>query len=216
MSWANNAAHVTGKGNLNLGIETDDLSGDATQGYAKADCWFNVPLAWLVSCCLTQAGTFARTSAGLYTLAIASGTSTGVIVVPITALLRKFTGAPVASAPHGFKLTDLVLTYIASIAAETSINVTFSTNSDVNATARASVTQPFGTTITYENPLGTVVTNLPVTTTTVPYVCRAVPVAPIFVNTDNTEINAEIALVNPGTAIVTFDHIGFHGSVAIY
>jgi hypothetical protein len=215
MSWANNAAHVTGKGNLTLGVETDDLAGDATHGYAKGDAWFEVPLGWLVDSCFVQAGTFARTSAGLYTLALAAAGSTGVVAVPLYWLFRKFTGAPVAAAPHGMKITDFVLDYIIATAAETTVSVAFFTNLDVNAQARASVATPFGA-VTYENPIGTVVATLPVATQATPYVCRAIPATPIFVNVDNTAAFAEISCVNPGTAVITFTRIGFHASAALY
>jgi hypothetical protein len=210
-------AWINGQGNLSLGnAGRDDASADPAALYAKGDVWISVPLPFLVNSALTQAATFARTSAGLYTLALAAAASTGIVVVPINFFFRKFastTGG--VNNPHGMKLLDFVLAYTVATAAETSVNVTFNTVVDANATARAATTTALGA-VTYENPIGTSVANLPVATQATPYVCRAIPATPIFINTDNTELIAEIACVNPGTSVITFTHIGFHASLALY
>jgi hypothetical protein len=215
VSWANNAAHVTGKGNATFGVELDDLAGDATHGYAKGDVWWNVPL-WLLTS-FTQALTVARTSAGIYTSALAAAASTGIVVVPLVAFQRKFSGAPVAAAPHGVKILDVAFGYTIATAAETSIAVTFNVEADVNATARALTTNPFGAgAVTYENPIGTSVANLPVATQATPYVCRAIPATPAFINADISQVNAEISFVNPGTSVATLTFVAWHLAVALY
>lgn len=208
-------AWINGQGNLSLGNGGfDDLAGDAAALYAKGDVFVNVPLNWITS--FPNAPTLARTSAGLYTAALTTNT-TQFVVVPITGLFRKFAGASRAPAlaPHGFKITDLVFNYVVATLAPTSLAVAFFTQVDVNATARASVATPFGA-VTYENPIGTVVANPAVTVQATPYVTRAVPAAPVFVNADNTEVYAEITVIMPNTSVVTLTHIGFHCSVALY
>jgi hypothetical protein len=212
-AYANNACDITGKGNLTLGVEVDDLAGDITHGWSKADVWLNVPLFQLTS--VTQALTFARTSQGIYTSALAAAASTGIVIVPLVGLHRKFTGAPVAAAPHGLKILDLAFGYTIATAGETTISVTFSTETQTNNAVRAATTAPFGT-VTYENPIGTTVANLPVATQANPYVVRAVPGTPIFVNTDNTQVYAEISFVNPGTSVATLTFMTWHLAVALY
>jgi hypothetical protein len=208
-------AWLNGAGNLSLGnAGFDDLAGDLTNPYAKADCWVNVPLSDLFT--FVQAGTLARTSAGIYTFALAAGATTGIVVVPLIEIFRRFTntrGGP--QNPHGIKVTDLVFAYTIATAGETSIGVTFATEVQTNATARAALTTPFGA-VTYENPIGTVAATLPVAVQATPYVVRAVPAAPVFISVDNTDAFAEISFVNPGTAVATLTHVSFHASVALY
>lgn len=207
-------AWLNGQGNLSLGnAGFNDGSGDATHSYAKGDCFINVPLWQLLT--LPNALTMSRTSAGLYVAALTTNT-TQVVVVPLTGILRKFTNITGgAQNPHGFKVTDLVFSYIVATLAITSAAVTFVTNLDVNATARAAVTAPFGA-VTYENPIGTVVANPAVATQATPYMTRAVPAAPVFVNVDNTDVFAEITFVIPNTSVPSLTHVGFHASVALY
>lgn len=212
MSFVNANAHVTGQGNLVLGYEGEDNAGDATHRYAKGDVFFNVPLQSVLT--LPNALTITRTSAGLYTAALTTNT-TQVVSVPLLGLFRKYAGATGQLAPHGMKITDLVFAYTVATLAVTSVAVTFVTNLDVNITARAAVTAPFGA-VTYENPIGTVVANPAVATSATPYVTRAVPAAPVFINTDNTEAFAEITFVIPNTSVPSLTHIGFHASIALY
>ena len=68
--WNDNKAWIQGTGNLTLGLGQDDGANDATHTWAKGDVWLNVPLWQLTS--FTQALTLARTSAGLYTSALAA------------------------------------------------------------------------------------------------------------------------------------------------
>ena len=210
-------AWIDGNGSLSLGnAGFDDKAGDSVHKYAKGDVWIDVPLGFLVNYAMVQAGTLARTSAGLWTLTLAAAATTGILAIPLNFFFRKFTNiAGGAQNPKGFKVTDLVFDYTIATAGETSIAVTFQTNVDVNATARAAVVAPFGA-VTYENPIGTVVANPPVAVQATPYVVRAVPAAPVFVSADNTDAFVEIAVANPGTAVIAFTHIGFHASVALY
>lgn len=207
-------AWINGNGNMSLGnAGFDDGSADATHKYAKGDCFVNVPLNHLLT--LPNALTITRTSAGLYVAALTTNT-TQVVIVPLSGIFRKFsqTTGGVAN-PHGFKVTDLVFNYIVATLAVTSVAVTFVTNLDVNAVARAAVTAPFGA-VTYENPIGTVVANPAVATQATPYVTRAVPAAPAFVNVDNTDLFAEITFVIPNTSVPSLTHVGFHCSVGLY
>jgi hypothetical protein len=208
-------AWMDGNGGLTLGNSgLADGAADATHKYAKGDCWINVPLNTLAMG--AGAGAFSRTSAGLYLFTITAAAATQIVVVPLVGILRKFSQVSGGvSNPHGVKVTDLVFGYTIATASETSIGVTFATNLDVNATARAAVVAPFGA-VTYENPLGTVVATLPVAAQATPYVVRAVPAAPVFVNADNTDVFAEISFVNPGTSVAVLTHVGFHCSVALY
>lgn len=207
-------AWIDGNGSMTLGnAGFDDKAGDTTHKYAKGDVFVNVPLNWLLT--LPNALTITRTSAGLYVAALTTNT-TQVVIVPLTGMLRKFTNiAGGGQNPKGFKITDLVFNYIVATLAVTSVAVTFVTNLDVNAVARAAVTAPFGA-VTYENPIGTVVANPAVATQATPYVTRAVPAAPVFVTTDNTDVFAEITFVIPNTSVPSLTHVGFHCSVALY
>lgn len=216
-AFNDNNAWIEGNGNLTLGNQgKGDGAADPAAAWAKGDVWVNIPLNLLVSSCLVQAGTWSRTSAGLFLLTLAAAASTGIVVVPLNFFFRKFVQTVGNTAnPKGMKVSDLVFGYTIATAGETSITVTFQTNQDVNATARAAVTAPFGA-VTYENPLGTVVATPPVATQATPYLVRAVPAAPVFVNGDNTDVYAEIAVVNPGTAVIAFTHVGFHCSAALY
>lgn len=209
-------AWINGQGNLSLGNSgRDDASGDPAALYAKGDVFVNIPLNWLTS--VTQALTFARTSAGIYTTALAAAASTGVLIIPLTGLFRKFSQVSGGvNNPHGFKVLDVVLNYTIGTAAETSITPSFVTETQTNNTARAATTTPLGATVTVENPIGTVVANLPTAVQAAPYVTRFYGSAPVFVNTDNTDLYAEVAFVNPGTSVATITHVGFHASVALY
>ena len=209
-----NKVHWTGAGNLVLGVEADDGAGDATHTYAKADAWVNVPLNQLTS--VTQALTFARTSQGIYTSALAAAASTGVVIVPLVGIQRKFQGTPAISAPHGLKILDLAFGYTIATAAETTVSVAFTVETQANATARALTANPFGSgAVTYENPIGTVAATLPVAAQATPYVVRAIPAAPAFINADNSQVFAEISFVNPGTSVATLTFVSWHLAVAL-
>jgi hypothetical protein len=215
-TFTDSNAWITGQGGLSLGnAGKDDGSGDPAAPYAKGDVWVNVPLNQLIMGA-GAIGAPVRASAGLYSAAITAAAATQIVTVPITGLFRKYAGSLGGPGnPHGFKLTDLVFVYTIATAGETSIAVAFFTVVDTNAVARASVATPFGA-VTYENPIGTVVANPPVATQATPYVVRAVPAAPIFVNADNTDVYAEISFVNPGTAVAALTHVGYHVSMALY
>lgn len=216
MSWANNSAHVTGKGNFTLGAEVDDLAGDATHGWAKADVWLNVPLSQLIAVA-GAVGAVARTSQGIYTLAVTAAAATQIVAVPLVGLHRKFSGAPSISAPHGLKILDLAFGYTIATAAETTVSVAFSVETQTNATARALTANPFGAgAVTYENPIGTSVATLPVAAQATPYVVRAIPATPAFINADNSQVYAEISFVNPGTSVATLTFVAWHLAVALY
>ncbi|SRR6266487_4497774 len=210
-------AWINGQGNLSLGnAGRDDASADPAALYAKGDCFVNVPIIPGAFTSVTHALTFARTSAGLYTATLAASAATGIVIVPITGIFRKFSSTVGGvNNPHGFKLLDFVLCYTVATAAETTISGAFFTEVQANNGARASVATPFGA-VTYENPIGTVAATLPVATQANPYVTRIVPAAPIFVNTDNTDVWLEISEVNPGTAVMAITHLGYHCSVALY
>src|SRR6266487_3023668 len=171
-------AWINGQGNLSLGnAGRDDASADPAALYAKGDCFVNVPIIPGAFTSVTHALTFARTSAGLYTATLAASAATGIVIVPITGIFRKFSSTVGGvNNPHGFKLLDFVLCYT----------------------------------------VGTVAATLPVATQANPYVTRIVPAAPIFVNTDNTDVWLEISEVNPGTAVMAITHLGYHCSVALY
>ena len=209
-------AWINGQGNLSLGnAGKDDASGDPAALYAKGDCFVNVPLN-SVFAGAGAIGAVGRTSAGIYTVQVTAAAATQIVVIPITGIFRKFAStAGGVNNPHGFKLLDLVLGYTIGTAAETTVSVAFFTEVQTNNTARASTATPFGA-VTYENPIGTVVATLPVATQANPYVSRAVPATPIFVNADNTDVYAEVSFVNPGTAVAVLTHIGYHVSVALY
>lgn len=215
MTWVNNAAHVTGKGNLNLGVEADDGAGDATQGYAKSDIRVTVPLNTIYAASGTWA--MSRTSQGLYVLTETGAAATHVLVVPLGfQLQRLFAGTPAAAAPHGVKINGLELNYTIATANMTSIAVTFNAETQANNGARAITSNPFGSSVTYQNPPGTTAASLPVATQANPYVTIATPSAPIFVNTDETFIAAEISFVNPGTAVAGITGVQWMLSVALY
>lgn len=209
-------AWVNGAGALSLGnAGRDDGSADPANPYAKGDCFVNVPLNQIFMGA-GAIGAIGRTAAGIFTAAITAAAATQIVVVPITGIFRRFagnTGGPVN--PHGFKLLDLVFDYTIGTAGETAITVAFFTEVQTNAAARAAVATPFGA-VAYENPIGTPQAGAPVAVQATPYVVRAVPAAPIFVNTDNTDVWAEISFVNPGTAVATLTHIGYHAAVALY
>jgi hypothetical protein len=216
MSIVNNALHVTGKGNLNLGAEADDGAGDATHGWAKSDVWWNVPLNQIFMGA-GAIGAVGRTSAGIYTAAITAAAATQIVVVPLVMPQRKFAGTPGGAAPHGVKVLDLAFGYTIGTAGETSIAVTFNVETPANATARALVSNPFGSgAVTYENPLGTVAATLPVATQATPYVVRAIPATPAFINADMSQIYAEISFVNPGTSVATLTFISWHVALGLY
>lgn len=212
---AYNAFHVTGKGNIVTGVEVDDLAGDASFGYAKGDFWLPVPLQNLTS--FPNAPTLARTSQGIYTAALTTNTTQNV-VVPLTGMgLRTFTGAPVASAPHGLKVNALLFNYTVATLGATSLAVAFVAEVQTNATARALVTNPFGSgAVTYQNPPGTTVANPAVATQATPYVTLAVPGTPAFFNTLYGQVFAEITVVMPNTSVVTLTEVAWLLSVAMY
>lgn len=209
--FSNNKAHLTGAGNFNLGIEADDGAGDASFGYSKGDIWWPVPLNTVGL--ITNTGTFARTSQGIYTLTL--NAASGLLVAYLTGPLRKFAGTPAASAPHGLKVVDLTFAYTIATANETSISVAFSTELQTNNGVRSATTSPFGT-VTYANPPGTTVANPPTATQANPYVVQAIPPTPIFVNTDTTMVTAEVNITNPGTSVFVLTMMTWHLSVALY
>lgn len=222
--WNDNNAFIRGNGNLTLGLAgKDDAAYDATHTYAKNDFWAHVspvllPLG-IPTTTLTELNV--RNAAGQYERQYtAGGAITPKLALPLSMYLpfhRTLTGTTSTSAPHGFKLLDLILNYKVATADATSVAVVFNTETpQANATARsAASTTPLGT-ITYQNPLGTVVATLPVAQQATPYVNRIVLGTPAFVNTDRSTLTAEIQLSLPNTCVFTITDIALHFALAAY
>lgn len=222
---SDNNLGIDKNGNLSLGFSgANDGAGDAAHAYAKTDCFYNFPLNTLG---ITGTGaTFGRTSAGIYTLAVTTNGTTqigGIVPFPHRFIATATPpvaggipmGAPPVSAPHGYKIKDIVLCYTVTTLAATSVNVALATELQANNGARSATTTPMGA-VTYENPIGTVVGSLPVATQANPYVCRAVPATPTFITADNTILSFEIVVVLPNTSVLTITQVGVHYAMALY
>lgn len=223
--WVENNAFVTGGGNLTLGLSgRDDAANHATYKYTKNDFWLSLnPCALMLAIpttSLTEAGV--RNAAGQYERSYTAGGAItpkiGIMLSSHIPLHRTFTGDKNnAAAYHGFLLKDMILSYKVATADATSVAVVFNTETtQANNTARAAASAtPYGT-ITYENPLGTVVATLPVAQQAAPYVNKIVLGTPAWVNTDRQILTAEIQLSLPNTCVLTITEVSFHYGLAIY
>lgn len=225
-NFNDNQGQVNSLGNLSLGqYGYDDEAGDATYGYAKDDCKIILAHPFLNTALpttnLTEATT--RTSAGIWTRTYTAGGTVAsfVLLYPSQLIYRTLTGAldgAVAAQPHGFKINSVDLNYAITVADATAITVTAQTEAfQTNNAARAnSSTTPLGT-VTYQNPVGTTVSVLPIAQQANPYQCRAVFGTPVFVTgTSLTPLNLELGLSLPNTCVVSLTYLALNVSVALY
>lgn len=223
--------YINGSGNLSLGQSgADDGKGDATHKYAKSDCRFDLmqvlldrPLAdALPTTNLTESRT--RTSAGIWTrVYTAGGAVASFVLLRLPELIRTGTGftvgpntaAGTAYNPHGYKVTSIDINYTVGTLAATSIDITAQTETaQTNNTARANASTTALGTVTYQNPVGTTVSTLPVATQANPYQCRAAFGTPIFV--PSNILTFEIAMVLPNTSVVSITGLWVNYSFALY
>lgn len=210
---------VSSGGNLSLGQSGyDDGQGDTTHKYAKADCrldlmqdLLNRPLAdALPTTNLTESRT--RTSAGIWSRVYTAGGAVASftrLIVP--ELIRTGITSGTAQVPqagayalHGYKLTSVDIDYSVSVLAPTSIVVTAQTETaQTNNVARANASTTALGTVTYQNPVGTTVSVLPVATQANPYQCRVAFGTPIFCPVDNLTLEIAWTMVNTNVVTVT-------------
>ena len=221
--WNTNDAWVDRYGNLSLGqTGLDDGAGDATHRYAKDDVRIQLDITNLRGIPVTNLTmSDTRTAVGQYNRLFTAGAAiTPNVPIYIPLLYRTLAGllnARTSANPHGMKVTAMYLNYYIATAAATSIAVVFTSETvQVDNTARTNAsTTPLGA-ITYENPVGTVVSTLPVATQAAPYVCKIVPATPAFLTTNRQGLTAEIQLSLPNTCVVAITDIWLDISLALY
>ena len=222
--FADNQAGVNYLGNISTGFGgADDAQGDATHGYAKKDCWYQVPLQYLAGIpTTTLTMSDVRSAAGIYGRVFTSGGAiTPVVPIYFPMPYRTLSGLAIANnatvQPHGFKLTACRLAYTIATLAATSVNFVFTTEAaQANNTARAAASNtPLGA-VTYHNPPGTVVASLPVATQANPYLCSVVFATPVFITTERQFLMGELQLSLPNTTVFTLTELSFQFSYALY
>ena len=223
---------VAGGGNLTLGQGGyDDGQADATHGYAKKDCRYdafnsdilNRPLAnALPTTNMTESWT--RTSAGIWNRVYTTGGGGAAdcfVLFALPEVIRTGSGGLLPSpsntayATHGYKVTSIDLMYTIGTANATAISVTAQAETaQTNNVARANnSTTPLGT-VTYQNPVGTTVSVLPVAQQAAPYQCRAVFGTPAFVPANTLTFELELSLLT--SCVFTLTGLFINYSLAIY
>lgn len=221
MGWWNNAkAFIRGNGNLSLGLGVDDGAYDTSHPYAKNDVWFQVDvtnLRGIPTTSLTMSDV--RTAVGQYGRVFTSGGAiTPKVPIYLPIWYRTYTGSrQYGSAPHGIKVNYMILSYTIATADATSVAVVFTTETaQTNSTTRAQGSStPLGA-VTYENPIGTSVSVLPVGQDADPLVSKIIPATPIFITDERTILTAELQLSLPNTCVLTVTEIALNCSVAWY
>ena len=219
--WNDRNAFINGSGNLSLGNGVDDEAGDASYKYAKDDVWVQLNpllLTGIPTTNLTEPNV--RTDVGQYgRLFTAGGAITPKIPVYIPGYLYRtyVAGANQVAAPKGYKVNYMILGYTIATADATSIAVVFTTEDiQTNSTARSnSSTTPLGA-VTYQNPIGTVVSVPPVIQDADPVIVKVVPATPVFITAERDILTAEIQLSLPNTCALKITELSFNLSVALY
>ncbi len=204
----------------------DDGQGDPLALYGKKDCrldmmqeLMNRPLAdALPTTNLTESRT--RTSAGIYNrLYTMGGAVDSFIHLRVPEVTRTGTstgGVPQSTyALHGYKVTSIDLNYVIATLAPTSITVTaVAETAQANNVARSNATVTALGAVTYQNPVGTVVSVLPVATQAAPYCTRVIFATPVFVPANHLAF--EIELIGTNTAVVSITGLWFNYTLAVY
>jgi len=221
-------AGINSSGYLTLGVTAaqssnnqgpiTDGAADATYAWMKNDFWVQVdPLTLPVALPSTNnTETNVRSAANLWNRTYTAGGSVAaysfININRILPFARTY-----ATALHGFKLIDMILSYTVATAGATSVAVAFATETaQANNSARAVASAtPLGA-VTYQNPIGTVVSTLPVSTQASPYVCKIVLGTPVAIATDRQTLSCEILWTLPNTCVVAITEIAFHFALGIY
>jgi hypothetical protein len=223
--WNDNLARINGNGALTLGQTADDGNGDATYPYAKGDVWVNIPLltcptaaattgTWVVPTMEARAANSTAGRQGM-NIKLAGANALNAVLVPISQALRT-AGATSGNVNKGFlaKQLDIVFNPITTTL-NTVLTVTAWTRLLANSVAEDGVA--YGGTITYQNPIGTTVTNLPSTANaTGNWVCAAVFGTPSWINVYDTDLFAELVCgLNTPTCSIRILDLNVRGSWAM-
>ncbi len=219
---------VSGGGNLSLGQGGfDDGQADPLVLYGKKDCRYDVLTNDLLTrglvdghptTNLTESVT--RVSAGLWTRTYTAGgtvASFTLFTLPGPQRTGLTTGGlpQQAYALHGYKVTSVDLNYIITTADATAITMTAQVETaQTNNVARVLSSSTALGVVSYQNPIGTAATTLPVAQQAAPYQCRVLFATPVFQPTNN--LTFELGLSLPSSCVVVVTGLWINYTMALY
>lgn len=223
--WDDNAARITGAGALTLGQATDDGKGDATYAYAKGDAFYTIPLASCLTAPATTGTYIVPTSnaraqnatAGSkgHSILLNGANAINTVLVPITQVLRT-AGGTSPNVGKGFLLKSLTIAWSpVTTALNTGLTVVAWTRALAESVAEDGTA--YGGTVTYQDPVGTAVSNLPTAANaTGNWLSAAVFPSPSWISVYDTDLFAELILgLNTPTCTAKIVKIGVRGAWAM-